>query len=114
MLVGNYLFAALVVVPILRRLVLEVEQSKWIAALVARSRPWVLGSLLAFIVTGTLMLLTDSHYLGFMEIGNAWSVWMYTRHLFVIGVIVLGGYLDMGVSRRFAEEREADRPGLHT
>jgi len=31
------------------------------------------------------MLVTDSHYLGFMEIGNTWSVLMYTKHILVLG-----------------------------
>ena len=69
----------------------------------------MLGSLAAFIVTGTLMLLTDAPYLGFLEIGNAWSVWMYTKHIVVLGLIVLGVYLDMGVARRLAAADGSNR-----
>jgi uncharacterized membrane protein len=112
LLVGNYVLSALVVVPVLRRLVPEEEQSRLFPGLVARSRPWVLGSIAIFIVTGFLMLVTDSHYLGFMQIGNTWSVLMYTKHVLVLGWIALGVYLDMGVTRRLAGARASDRPGL--
>jgi uncharacterized membrane protein len=112
LLVGNYILSALVVVPVLRRLVPEEEQSRLLPALVARGRPWVLSSIAIFIVTGILMLVTDSHYLGFMEIGNFWSVLMYTKHILVLGWIALGVYLDMGVTRRLAGARASDRPGL--
>ena len=112
LLVGNYVLSALVVVPVLRRLVPEEEQSRLLPALVARSRPWVLSSIAAFIVTGCLMLVTDSHYEGFMEIGNTWSVLMYTKHILVLGWIALGVYLDMGVTRRLAGARASDRPGF--
>jgi uncharacterized membrane protein len=112
LLVGNYVLSALVVVPVLWRLVPEEEQSRLFPALVARGRPWVLSSIAIFIVTGILMLVTDSHYLGFMEIGNTWSVLMYTKHILVLGWIALGVYLDMGVTRRLAGARASDRPGL--
>lgn len=112
LLVGNYTLSALVVVPVLRRLVPEEEQSRLLPAIVARSRPWVLSSIAVFIVTGFLMLVTDSYYQGFMEIGNTWSVLMYTKHILVLGWIALGVYLDMGVTRRLAEARASDRQGL--
>jgi uncharacterized membrane protein len=112
LLVGNYVISALVVVPILRRFFPEEEQSRLLPALVARSRPWVLSSIATFIVTGILMLVTDSHYLGFMEIGNFWSVLMYTKHILVLGWIALGVYLDISVTRRLAGARASDRPGL--
>ncbi len=37
---------------------------------------------------------------------------MYAKHLLVLVCIVLGVYLDMGVSRRLSELRDADRPHL--
>ena len=114
LLVRNYVLSALVVVPVLRRLVPEEEQSRLLPALVARSRLWVLSSIATFIVTGFLMLVSDSHYQGFMEIGNTWSVLMYAKHNLVFGWIVLGVYLDMGVTRRLAGARASDRPGLLT
>jgi uncharacterized membrane protein len=112
LLAGNYLLGALVILPVLGRHISEEEQSRLLDAIVTASRPWVLGSLAAFLVTGTLMLLTNSHYLGFMEIGNSWSVWIYTKHIVVLGVIGLGIYLDMGVARRLSDARDAGRPGL--
>jgi hypothetical protein len=58
------------------------------------------------------MLVTDSHYQGFMEIGNTWSVLMYTKHILVHGWTALGEYPDMGVTRRLAGARASDRPVL--
>jgi uncharacterized membrane protein len=109
LLIGNFALSALVVLPVLRRIVTEEEQSRLIPALVAKSRPWVLGSILAFIVTRFFMLITDAHYEGFMQITNAWSVWMYTKHIVVLGLIVLGVYLDMGVARRLAAADGSNR-----
>jgi uncharacterized membrane protein len=110
LLVGNYILSALVIIPVLRRLVPEEEQAKLIVALVSRSRPWVISSLLAFIVTGTAMLVTDSQYLGFMDFGNTWSIGMVAKHLLVIAVIGMGVYLDMGITRRLSGAGNSKRP----
>ena len=112
LLAGNYMLTALIILPVLRRLVVVEEQTRLLTALVTRARPWVLGSIGIFFVTGTWMMVTDSHYMGFLQITNAWSALMYAKHLLVLVCIVLGVYLDMGVSRRVAESSGADRPGL--
>jgi uncharacterized membrane protein len=112
LLAGYYLITALIVLPVLRRLVAEEEQTRLLPALITRARPWVLGSIGIFLVTGAWMLVTDSHYPGFMQMTNTWSVWMYAKHLLVLVCIVLGVYLDMGITRRLAESHDAVRPAL--
>jgi uncharacterized membrane protein len=112
LLAGNYLIAALVILPVLRRLAPEQEQSRLLPALVTGMRPWVLGSIGIFIVTGAWMMVADPQYTGFLQLTNTWSLLMYAKHLVVLGCIVLGVYLDMGIARRLAEPQNADRPGL--
>jgi len=55
------------------------------------------------------MLVIDSHYLGFLQIKNTGSVLIYVKHVLVLGWIALGVYLDIGVTRRLADARAADR-----
>ncbi len=60
------------------------------------------------------MTVTDSHYMGFLQITNTWSGLMYAKHLLVLICIILGVYLDMGIARRLSESRDANRPSLLT
>jgi uncharacterized membrane protein len=109
-LVGLYVLSAVVVIPVLKKLTTEQEQARFLPTLLAKARPWILASLAAFIVTGTLMMITDEKYLGFMDFGNAWSLLMVVKHVLAIGWIFLGISLDMNTARRLAEAGDADRP----
>ncbi len=111
-LVGLYLPAALIVVPVLHRLTSEQDQARLIPALVVRSRPWVLGSLFVFILSGTLLMITDTSYLGFLNFGNAWSILMIVKHVLIFPWIFMCVALDRNIARRLAEARNGDRPGL--
>jgi uncharacterized membrane protein len=55
-----------------------------------RSRPWLYAALLIFIVTGTYLMMLDTEYLGFMNLGNLWGIVMLVKHILVIGMIAMG------------------------
>jgi hypothetical protein len=65
----------------------------------ARSRLFVLVSLLIFIVTGVLLMSADPQYTGLGQIDNAWSVVILVKHVVIVGMIGLGAYLQRGPVR---------------
>jgi uncharacterized membrane protein len=109
-LVGQYLLSSLVIIPTLEKLASEKERARLLPALLAKARPWILTSLAVFIVTGTLMMMTDGEYLGFMNFGNAWSILMIVKHVLAVAWVFLGISLDMNVARHLSEAGDADRP----
>jgi uncharacterized membrane protein len=111
-LVGQYLLVAIVVIPVLQRMTSEQDQARLLAGFTTRARPWVLGSLAVFLITGILMLLTDSQYLGFLNFGNAWSVLMVVKHTLIFPWVFLCIVLDRNVARRLGEACDADRTRL--
>jgi hypothetical protein len=58
------------------------------------------------------MLVLNPSYLGLMDIGNTWSILIYTKHVLVLGIIVLGVYLDSGISRKMETARGEAAGGL--
>jgi uncharacterized membrane protein len=111
-LTGQYILSALVILPVLMRQTAEKDQARMLAAFTAAARPWVLGALTAFLVTGIVMMLTDSQYLGFLNFGNAWSVLMVVKHVLIVPWVFLCIALDRNTARRLEEANDADRPRL--
>jgi uncharacterized membrane protein len=99
-LIGQYILSALVILPVMQRHVPEQEQVQLLLAFSTASRPWMYGSLLVFAATGTLLMITDPLYLGFLQIGNAWSVLMIVKHVLLIPWVFLCISIDQNASRR--------------
>jgi uncharacterized membrane protein len=111
-LLGQYLLMALVILPVLQARLDLPARTKMVAGIMKQARPWVLAALAVFIVTGFLMLVLNPSYLGFMDISNAWSILMYSKHILVFGLIVLGVYLDRGISQKMESARGEEAGGL--
>jgi uncharacterized membrane protein len=84
-LIGQYLLLSGIYLP-----VLEKNSGSILSEISKRSRPWMYGSLLIFMVTGILLMLVDPNYLGVGNFGNAWGVMMLVKHILVVGMIGLG------------------------
>jgi uncharacterized membrane protein len=84
-LIGHYLLLSGIYLP-----VLEKNSGSILSEISKRSRPWMYGSLLIFIITGTYLMLIDPGYLGFMNFGNFWGIVMLIKHILVLGMIGLG------------------------
>lgn len=83
--IGHYLLLAVIYLP-----TLEKNGGTFLSEISKRSRPWLYGSLLIFIVTGTYLMLIDTGYLGFMNFGNFWGIVMLLKHVLIFGMIGLG------------------------
>ncbi|HEX9388415.1 MAG TPA: hypothetical protein VF918_18970 [Anaerolineales bacterium] len=84
-LIGHYLLLSGIYLPVLTR-----YNGAILSEISKRSRPWMYGSLLIFIVTGILLMFADPNYLGVGNFSNVWGVLMLIKHLLVIGMIGLG------------------------
>jgi uncharacterized membrane protein len=84
-LIGNYLLLSILYLP-----VLEKSDGMFLSQISKRSRPWMYGALVIFMVTGIYLMFADPNYLGVGDFGNFWSVMMLVKHLLVVGMIGLG------------------------
>jgi uncharacterized membrane protein len=84
-LIGHYLLLSAIYLP-----VLEKGGGMFLSQISKRSRPWMYGALVIFIVTGIYLIFSDPNYLGVGDFGNFWSVMMLVKHLLVVGMIGLG------------------------
>jgi uncharacterized membrane protein len=82
--IGHFVLLAVIYLPALA------DNPAALSKISKRSRPWLYASLLIFIVTGTYLMLMDTGYLGFMNLGNLWGILMLVKHILVIGMIAMG------------------------
>jgi len=84
-LIGHYLLLSVIYLPVLTK-----KNGTALSEISKRSRPWMYGSLLIFLVTGVALMFADPNYLGVGNFSNAWGVLMLVKHILVIGMIALG------------------------
>ena len=84
-LIGHYLLISIIYLP-----VLEKDGGTFLSQISKRSRPWMYGSLVMFMVTGIYLMFADPNYLGAGNFSNVWSVVMLVKHLLIVGMIGLG------------------------
>jgi len=84
-LIGHYLLLSVIYLP-----VLEKKGGTFLSEISKRSRPYMYGSLVIFMVTGVFLMFADPNYLGVGDFGNFWSVMMLVKHLLIVGMIGLG------------------------
>jgi len=82
--IGHFVLLAGIYIPALSK------DGPVLSEISKRSRSWMYGSLLVFIITGTYLMLIDPGYLGFMDFGNFWGIVMLLKHILVIAMIVMG------------------------
>lgn len=87
--VGYYLFTGLIYVPVLERCMHANLLRDVLEQVSARLRPFFGGSLLAFLVTGTYLMLINQNYAGLGNFfANPWSVLIVVKHVLVLAFIV--------------------------
>jgi len=65
-----------------------------------RFMPFVAVAFIIFVVTGIYLMLKDPHYPGFGNIfANAWAISMAVKHVVVIVMLGLGGWLYTALRR---------------
>jgi uncharacterized membrane protein len=92
---GYYGILGRMVLPALER---SLELPELAAALVAierRALPLIGLSLVLFTATGTYLLVVDPHYAGLGNVfASTWTTLMLTKHVFVVGLVLVGVYVD--------------------
>jgi uncharacterized membrane protein len=88
--VGYFLFAAQIYLPVLERQMQANALRDMLERVSARLRPFFGGSLIVFLVTGTHLMLINKNYLGLGNFfGNPWSFLIVTKHVLVLAFLAL-------------------------
>ncbi len=91
--IGYYLFTGLIYLPVLERQMQANTLRSLLEQVSARLRPFLGGSLLIFLVTGTHLMLINKDYLGLGNFfANSWSILIVIKHVLVLAFIVLAFY----------------------
>jgi uncharacterized membrane protein len=93
-LVGHYLLLGMVYLPVFEQQLSGAALGGMLERLSGRLRPFMGGSLLIFIITGTHLMLIDQNYLGFGDFGNLWGVLIVVKHVLVLVMAALAIYAE--------------------
>jgi uncharacterized membrane protein len=85
--IGHYLLTSLIYLPALSA---TDNGAKALGEMSRRSRKWLYGSILVFLVTGVHLMLVDPNYLGIGNFSNPWAISMLVKHIIVLVMLGLG------------------------
>ena len=85
--IGHYLLLSLICIPALSGLD---NAGQALGEMSRRSRRWLYGSILVFIVTGVHLMLADPNYLGIGNFSNPWALLTLIKHILIVIMIGLG------------------------
>lgn len=115
--IGGLAMLALVVSPGARRVLGDGSASSAVGALMSelerRFSPLANLSLVVLIATGMLQMSADENYGGFLLFNNTWAWAMLLKHLAVIGMALVAGYVTLALEperRRLLTLAAARRP----
>jgi uncharacterized membrane protein len=96
--IGGLVTLALVVQPVLNRSVAEVqERARLLEAILKRFQPIANLSLAVLILTGMVQTFTNRFYKGFLRFDNLWAQAILFKHVAVLGMILVAGYVTFSV-----------------
>jgi uncharacterized membrane protein len=97
---GYYGILGRMVLPALERSLDRPTQAAALAAIERQALPLIAISLVLFGATGAYLLVVDQHYAGLGNVfASTWTTLMLIKHVLVIGLIVLGLYVDILIRR---------------
>lgn len=111
--VGGLVSMALVVSPGLRRVLADADRADVLFELRRRFNPLANLSLAVLVATGLLQMTADPNYDGFLRFDNVWARAILLKHVGVIGMVVVGAYLQWSLvpaigRARLLAERQMD------
>ena len=96
--IGGLVTLALVVQPVLNRSVSEArERARLLEAILKRFQPLANLSLAVLILTGMVQTFTNRFYKGFLSLDNLWAQTIFFKHIAVLGMIVVAGFMTFSV-----------------
>ena len=87
--IGHFVLLALIYLPALKGQT-DIPVGATIGEFSKRSRAWLYGALVIFMITGIHLMLVDPYYLGVGNFGNLWSILMLVKHILILGMIAAG------------------------
>jgi uncharacterized membrane protein len=104
---GYYGILGRIVLPALERSLDRPTETRTLVAIEHRALPLVLLSVVLFLVTGSYLLVANSHYAGLGDFfANTWTTLMLLKHLVVAGLVALAIGVDLLI--RKADEAADD------
>ena len=96
--IGGLVTLALVVQPVLNRTVTAAqERARVLEAILKRFQPIANLSLAILILTGMVQTFTSRFYKGFLRLDNTWAQAIFFKHIVVLGMIIVAGYITFSV-----------------
>ncbi len=86
--IGYFVVVATIVLPVLSK----PEDGPALSKVSKRSRWWMYGALLFFLVTGVYLTLVDPQYMGIGNFRSAWAVLMLVKHLLLVIMAGMAGW----------------------
>lgn len=87
--IGHFVLLSLLYLPAFAKANAEIAGSI-LSDVSKRSRPWMYGSLLIFMVTGIYLMIVDPNYRGVGDFGNPWAIAMLLKHVLIVAMIGMG------------------------
>ena len=79
------------------------EPGRVITLLERRALPWIIGSIVLFIVTGVVLMLTSPSYDGLGNLAaSTWAILIVVKHVVVVAMVALGLVVDRVLVPRVA------------
>ncbi len=96
--IGGLVTLALVVQPILNRVVTDAkEYARLVEAVQKRFQPIANLSLAVLILTGMVQTFSSPFYKGFLRFDNTWSLAILFKHIAILGMIIIAGVITFSV-----------------
>jgi len=108
-LVGYFAVLTLMVLPVLTRVLSGAQLGTTVAAIERRALPALLASLGVFLATGIYLMGADARYGGVGSIGSTWATVVLVKHGVVVGMLVLGAYVDALAVRAGSSAKDVGR-----
>ena len=82
-------------------------EAELLRAIERRALPLLIGSIVLFVVTGSILLATDERYAGLGNLfASGWTTLMFVKHVVIVALVLTG----IGVDRWIAAAADATMP----
>ena len=92
---GYYGISGRFVIPSLQASAPEPMRATLISTIERRALPFVLGSVVVFVLTGTYLLITNEHYSGLGNFfSSEWTTLMLVKHVVIVVMVAVAAWYD--------------------
>jgi uncharacterized membrane protein len=103
--IGYFVFTSLIFLPVLERRIRANELCELLEQVSSRLRPFFGGSLLAFLVTGTYLMVINNNYLGLGHFfANPWSGLMVIKHFLLLPFLAIAVISERAFQRQIGDD----------